>query len=623
MTPRAPTGAGGAALRAVVALLVAVLVVGFTSALSSDAVRAQEGEREENPLAPLDTSSPQATYLSFVSQVDLLEELLITYERDRTEANQAAFDAAISKLRNLFDFSNVADATADATVRLSFARLADILNRIPEPDIDEIPDAEAVAASRVQEAPTVTGDEVPPGTDGPTVQSVPGITSYRLPETEITITRISQGERTDEFAFSAFTVARLAGWRDAVDDLPVRDGVVVRDWVQEEADFTGHLVSRPLIDSLPDAAERDVLGSPLWKLLADLIGIGFVALVSVVWHRQIGRRGASGTIGGYLARLTTPIVVIVLSTLTGRLMNEQIKHSGDLALLIGRLVTVAVWLGYASVFWIVTRLVVEWLIETPRIRDESLDAHLVRMLGKVVGVLGAFAIVIIGLSQIGVPAVGLGVSAGVIGLAVSLSATSTLENLLGGIAVYLDKPFRVGDAIRVDDEFGIVEEIGPRSTSIRRLDDTQVTLPNADISRAKITNFSERNHILFHHVIGVRYETSVDQLRSVVDEMDSRLRLHPMVLDDDETPRVRVQGFGASSIDIEIWALADTQDYSEFLAVQQELLLMVHQIVEETGSGFAFPSTTTYLAADSGLAGPARRALVSTRDSDGVAIDDS
>ena len=181
---------------------------------------------QENPLEPLDSSSPQATYLSFVDQIAVLEELLQEYERDRSEANQSAFGTALDKVESLFDLSQVSEATRSEVLVLSFARLADILNRIPPPDIEEIPDAEDV-----EDASTV-GQSIAPETDLPILRAETGITTYTLPGTEITIVRLDEGQRAGEYVFSAETIARLGGWRDEVDDLPVNDGVIVRDWVQ-------------------------------------------------------------------------------------------------------------------------------------------------------------------------------------------------------------------------------------------------------------------------------------------------------------------------------------------------------------------------------------------------------
>lgn len=552
---------------------------------------------QENPLEPFDTSSPQATYLSFVEQVQLLEELLRAYERDRSEANQAAFSSALEEVERLFDSSQVPDANKAKATVVAFASLADILNRIPPPDLDEIPDAEDV-----EDAAGAAREITLPGTDQPLVLPGGGLDSYTLPGTEITITRIEEGARAGDYVFSADTVSRLPGWRGDVDGLAPNEGVVVRDWIVEEAEFTGHLVPRGLVDALPDALHRDFLGSPLWKLLVDIVVVWLVVATVGLWHRWIGRRGDQGTLGGYTYQLTTPVLLLVLIGVARRFMDEQVNHSGDVATIANVVVTLIVWAALAWAFWTATKLAVEWIIATPSISDQSIDAHLLRLLAKVVSLAGAFALALTGLSRVGVPTVGLGVGAGVAGLAVGLAATSTLENLLGGITVYVDKPFRVDDDIRVDDEFGTVEAIGPRSTRIRRLDDTQVTLPNADISRAKVTNYSERHHILFVHTVGVRYETTVEQLRVIVDEIDARFRSHPMVLDEEGFPRVRVSGFGASSIDIEVRAHIATERYGVFTQVQQELLLMIREIIEDAGSGFAFPSTTTYLADDPGLA---------------------
>jgi MscS family membrane protein len=580
-------------------LALATAVIAVAAVLPGAAV----GRAQENPLEPLDTSSPRATYLSFVEQAELLEGLLLTYEQDRSAANQAAFAEAVDKVGGLFDFSEVPEATQGETSVVTFARLADILNRIPPPDIDAIPDADEVAdADGGTEA-------VLPGTEVPIELPARGITDYTLPGSEITITLVDEGPNDGSYLFSADTVSRLAEWRDDVEDLPVNEGVRIRDWVQEESDFTGHLVPRSLVDALPDSFDREFLGSPLWKAVVDMLILALVAAVGFLWQRLVGRRGTPGTTRGYLLRLTTPLVVLVSIVGARRFMNEQLNHSGDVATIANLVVTFVIWASLAWGFWILTKLVVEAIIATPSIGDESLDANLLRLLGKVVSVAGAFALSWIGLSRLGVPTVGLGVGAGVAGLAIALAATSTLENLLGGITVYADRPFRVGDNITVDGDYGMVEAIGPRSTRIRRLDDTQVTLPNADISRAKVINFSERHHILFVHVVGVRYETTVEQLRTIVRAIDTRFRAHQMVIDEDDYPRVRVCGFGDSSIDIEVRAHVDTTSFSEFTGVQEDLLLLLYEIIEAAGSGFAFPSSTTYLTEDAGLADPSDAAL--------------
>ena len=192
---------------------------------------------------------------------------------------------------------------------------------------------------------------------------------------------------------------------------------------------------------------------------------------------------------------------------------------------------------------------------------------------------------------------------GVGGIAVALAAQKTLENFFGGISVLVDQPVRPGDFCKFGDKLGTVEDIGVRSTRIRTLDRTVITVPNAEFSALQLENFAERDRIRLITTLGLRYETTPDQLRHVLHGLRSLLLAHPKVLP--EPQRVRLVGFGAFSLDLELFAYLDTTDFNEFLAVREDIFLRVMQVIEDSGTGFAFPSSTTYLARDGGL-NPAR-----------------
>jgi len=188
---------------------------------------------------------------------------------------------------------------------------------------------------------------------------------------------------------------------------------------------------------------------------------------------------------------------------------------------------------------------------------------------------------------------------GIGGIAVALAAQKSLENLFGGISLFADQPVRVGDFFRYGDQVGIVEEIGLRSTRVRTLDRTVVSIPNADFSNLHLENFATRDRLRLITTIGVRYETTPDQLRFLLADLRRILIAHPRVAED--PARVRFVGFGAYSLDIEIFAYVDTPDWSEFLGIREEVYLLFMDAVKEAGTGFAFPSTTTYLGRDLGL----------------------
>lgn len=188
---------------------------------------------------------------------------------------------------------------------------------------------------------------------------------------------------------------------------------------------------------------------------------------------------------------------------------------------------------------------------------------------------------------------------GVGGLAVALAAQKTLENLFGGISLAVDQPVRVGEFCRFGDKLGTVEDIGLRSTRVRTLDRTLVTVPNSDFSSMQLENFAKRDRMRLILTLGLRYETTADQLRYVLVELRKLLLSHPRISPD--PARVRFVGFGAFSLDLELFAYVETPDYNEFLAIREDLFLRIMAVVEESGSDFAFPSQTTYIERGGGL----------------------
>lgn len=188
---------------------------------------------------------------------------------------------------------------------------------------------------------------------------------------------------------------------------------------------------------------------------------------------------------------------------------------------------------------------------------------------------------------------------GVGGLAIALGAQKLFENLIGSLTLIADRPIRIGDFCRVGTTQGTIEEIGIRSTRIRTLDRTVLTVPNGELSGQQIENYSQRDRFWFHPILNLRYETSPDQMRHVLQALRAMLTEHPKV--DNATMRVRFIALGAHSLDIEIFAYVIVWDFAGFLEVQEELLLKCMEVVDASGTGFAFPSQTLYLGRDGGL----------------------
>jgi MscS family membrane protein len=181
---------------------------------------------------------------------------------------------------------------------------------------------------------------------------------------------------------------------------------------------------------------------------------------------------------------------------------------------------------------------------------------------------------------------------GIGGIAVALAAQKTLENVIGGLSLVFDEAVRVGDVLKMGETVGTVDQIGLRSTRIRTVDRTVVTVPNGQIATASIETLSLRDKFLFRHVVGLQYETTAAQLRAVVEGVRELMVGQRGI--DVESVRVRFFRLGASSLDVELFAYVFATDWGHFLEIQEQLLLRVMEIVDEAGTGVAFPSQTVY-----------------------------
>ena len=187
---------------------------------------------------------------------------------------------------------------------------------------------------------------------------------------------------------------------------------------------------------------------------------------------------------------------------------------------------------------------------------------------------------------------------GIGGIALALGAQKTVENFVGSVTLIADQPVRVGDFCKVGDTIGTVEQIGMRSTRIRTLNRTIVTIPNGEFSSLRIENFAHRDRFWFHPIFKLRYETTPEQIRFLLVELRSVLYSHPRI--DPDPARVRFIEFGEHSLNIEIFAYVYAKDFSEFLEIQEDLYLRMMDIIKASGTGFAFPSQTLYMARDTG-----------------------
>ncbi len=528
-------------------------------------------EPRDNPLAPVDLSSPRATFDAFRTNLEK------AYRAWRLRENFEQVRQLGDRILRTLDLHEIGEAFREEAGINAALYLHDTLARIGMPPLDALPDAKAVAEQ--------------------------GLTTWTFPGTEIEIVKVTEGEHAGEFQFSAHSVRQARKFYELVQNLPAPPGFI--DAVGARRTSPGLLMPEPLarrVWELPGIAFTRLLDEPLWKWVASIGSI----LASVImglslwragrrWDRRCRRRDRGWPIGVPLAML----LGLGLITALQYWIIDAVQLRDPAVFAIALILTV---LRYGVIAWLVAALIAsvgDLVVQSFASQSRSLDAALIRLCFRILSIAAALTVILYAAGQLGVSITPIIAGLGVGGLAVALAIRPTLENIVGGFVLFADKPVRVGEFCSFGSMMGTVEEIGLRSTRLRALDRTVITVPNADFSQMQIVNFSRRDMNLFQAKLGLRYETTPDQLRFVAAKIRKLLIQHSKVSPD--PARVRFSEFGDSAYILEVFALVRAADWNEFVAIKEDLNFRIAEIILECGTGFAFPSQTLYVARDRGI----------------------
>jgi len=347
-----------------------------------------------------------------------------------------------------------------------------------------------------------------------------------------------------------------------------------------------------------------LLDISLWQWVALAILICVASLVGFQLARllfglcySLAARSAAAWDDELLARTVAPlrlaasVAIFYFGTL---LLSLSERGEATMIVLCKVLIVVAA-------VWLAMRLVDVFAVHIDRVLERKGEVG-----GKSLVPIGrrvtkAFLLVLAALSllqNLGFNVASLLAGLGIGGLAIALAAQKTLENVFGGFMLVADRPVRLGDFCRVGEHMGTVEDIGMRSSRLRTIDRTLLTIPNAEFSTARIENFGVRDRIRLALTLQVGYDTSPDQMRYLLVELRRMLYAHPKTLPD--PCRVRFVNFGAHSLDIEIFVFIDTRDFAEFTGIREDIFLRIMDIIADSGAYFAYPSQTLYLGRDGG-----------------------
>lgn len=340
-----------------------------------------------------------------------------------------------------------------------------------------------------------------------------------------------------------------------------------------------------------------LIGTPLWRwiglvLLAFALA-AFSKLLSrfVLWAtRQVVERLAPNWNLSLLQTFLSPLRLL-LSVSLFRAGMDWFGPSALLRLYLGRVLAVLFFWG---VFWlcaVIIDAVVRHLLTRLQAKHRSFSYSVLPLSGRIAKIVVLVLIIAAVLTAWGYNTTTLLAGLGIGGVALALASQKTIENLFGSVAVISDRPVSVGDFCKFGSGMGTVEDIGLRSTRIRTLDRTLVTVPNGSFSTMTLENFDRRDKTLFHVTLNLRRNTTPDQMRTLLASFTTLLKDQPK-FETGALP-VRFVGIGTYSLDVEIFVYVLTLDGDEFMKIQQDLFLSIMDAVEAAGTALAVPTQAT------------------------------
>ena len=375
--------------------------------------------------------------------------------------------------------------------------------------------------------------------------------------------------------------------------------VFSRNSVDKIEDWYGHLRDRWLQDLLPEQLLRRGPKDLVWwqwialpLLFAAALGLGHaLGYLTRLALGAVAKRTKAKWDQSLLTRLGAPLT-LAWAVAAVDLAYPFLEVFPSAEAFIERVLRAGFFL---ALFWFAIRgieITGERVLEHPTTRESPAARSLIPLATKVVKIAAIAIAAIAVLSEFGYPVTSLVAGLGIGGVAIALAAQKTVENLFGSLSIGVDQPFRVGDYITVDTVSGTVESIGLRSTRIRTLDRTLVTLPNGKLADMRVESFAGRDRIRFVCVLALARSTRAAVVRDVLVAARALLQNHPKVWPELSVALARL---GESSLDVEITAWFTTTDTAEYAELREGVLLALLDLVEQAGASLAYPTRTMRL----------------------------
>jgi MscS family membrane protein len=435
-------------------------------------------------------------------------------------------------------------------------------------------------------------DEIP---DASAFDGIDGAAKWTIPHTDITIARVTEGTRKGEFLFSPGTIDRVQEFYERTRELPYLRDVPIEDTARLRQLHGGWWVAMSSIERLPGWMRIVVFDQAIWKWGVFAVMVVTVSLLVIMVFRISRRAVQESRVNDYLRRLATPVFLLLVIPGVAYLITEQINMISTVSKSLLLALQTIKYLAATWVAWLGSLLLAELIIRTPKIEDESLNAQLLRLSARILGITLGLTIIFYGASQIGLPLVGVLAGVGVGGLAIALAAQDSLKNLLGSLMIFMDQPYTPGQRIVVEGHDGFVEQIGLRSTKIRMLTGAQTSIPNERMARLDIENIGRRDFIRRQTAVRLSYDTPLEQIDRAVEIIKDILHDHEGMRER-LPPRVFFNEFNPDSLNIFVSYWYHPPRRWKAMAFDEQVNREIMRRFGEEGIRLALPASRTYFS---------------------------
>lgn len=514
----------------------------------------KEKSRKENPLAPVKTDNPRDTMRTFMDAMN-------DYKKGVELKDESLIDRIDDATRTL-NLEDTPYILRKEKGRESAIFLKEVIDRMIVINYDYIPEK-----SENPEKPLLR---------------------WRLKNSEIIISLVQKGDRAGEYLFSPDTAYRAKEFYEKVRHLPYKEG-----------SGGGAHYKKPWLERMvPEWSKKQVLTLNLWQwggiFFAILLGFiikGVVRYAVNLLNKFASRSGTNWD--NKLIKAGANPLAYVGATGFWFISLHVLRLEGTTLTILSTVIQIVL---SVVVIWLLYRLsgvLGEYLEHLAELTESTLDDQLVPLINKTIKIFIVILGVLIAIQNLGINVMSVLAGLGIGGLAFALAAKDTVANLFGSIMILMDRPFQVGDWIKIPGAEGTVDEIGFRSTRIRTFYNSLVSVPNSEIANQKIDNMGLREYRRILTYVGVTYDTPTEKLEAFMEGIKNIIKANPNTRKD--YFHVVFNRFGPSSLDIMLYFFFRVPDWSTELVETQNVFLEIVRLAEKIGVDFAFPTQSLHI----------------------------